>query len=524
MKSRSDRFSDILFFTLLAGSIALTVVLAAVNQSPGSPDSQVNLEVARNLARGKGFVSGSVRQLFVREPLQHLETTRAPVVPYALAGLFTLFGISMALPVLLNGATVVLAALCLRTATASAAGRLAGNLAGTLLFLSGNYEMVSLWNNNALVLFSACMLLVAERQRTKSGWLLLAALFYSVVGALGFLTKATFILTAFSFAFVSLLLTPSARTDPPARRWFAFATFAAAFAVLTAPYWVRNLVLFGDPLYSVSAGSRLAERYGGLPFGVHWTLRFDHPLSVREMVAIHGALGLVTKEIRSWLQTAEGLVALNPAVFVSAALGATIYLRRRSWSSYALAAMLMSEPVFAAGFYWHYEARYLWPAYVGLLSICGTVLHDATRTGQAQLLDARRSRIKRIGVGLLLVALIWGAVDAARKWTAAFKIARQSEPAWVAAVRSTPPDAVVLTDLANPVVWYTERQAVNCPGGSRADLVTVLETYHPTHYLETGYARFGLAGAQFGKDELEPIALGESRGRQWAFYRLRKRW
>ena len=105
--SAATRRWVVLLLVTLACFVALSLRLAFVNNSPGTPDSAVTLHIARNLLEGAGLKTHVVCQHFKRLDIPHAPTHRKPGLPLIAAGLFKLFGVSLKLPVLLNMVTVV---------------------------------------------------------------------------------------------------------------------------------------------------------------------------------------------------------------------------------------------------------------------------------------------------------------------------------------------------------------------------------------------------------------------------------
>jgi hypothetical protein len=106
----------------LPGLLALSLILFTVacfrlghlTQWPGNPDSVANQDAARNLVEGRGFYANTIHFYWDRQAFPNPETVRPPAVPYCLAALELVFGESSTLPVVLTGAAILLAALCIR--------------------------------------------------------------------------------------------------------------------------------------------------------------------------------------------------------------------------------------------------------------------------------------------------------------------------------------------------------------------------------------------------------------------------
>lgn len=520
------RWSNALFFCVLLAVVVLSIVLAQKAQFAGSPDSLNNLDTARNIVTGKGFVSSMVQQLFVPQTLPNPEGIRTPGVPYLLAGCFRLFGISLAVVVLLDAAAVVLTALCLRAAARFVAGDMVGNLTGMLWLLSDSYQMGSAWNNGFLVLAIACLLLIGEAQRNGRLSLRIAALAYGVTGGVGYLFKPTFVLSVVPFALFMLWLNGPEPSRNRKQTAAVVGIFFAVLALVSSPYWVRSLVLSGKPLYSLMPLLRLSERYDGLPGKTFHTVRFGKPLSYREMIEIHGPVNLIKREISIWASTCGGVIWLAPGILLLVVLGAAMQVGRRNWRDYAAPLLLLAEPLFSCGIYLRCEQRYLWPVFPVLIYLLAVVVRDFRISRRDELSPGWAGRMQSMSGLILILSFLWGTTQATRNWRGAFIHGARLPPSWIPAVRQTPENAIVLTDNPWAVAWYGERKAVVCPVINRGDLLQVVRIYLPTYYLSTGYLNDYFPVERrvvaFSSADLELLASGEHEKTPWALFKINK--
>lgn len=516
---RGDRWLTVLFLCIAGAFAAAAILLAAINRSPGSPDSLNNLDTARSLASGTGFRSNIVQQLFVEIPLPGPETFRPPGAAFVTGAAFRLFGVSMATPVLLNGAVLLLAALLLRVAIrASGAPRIA-SLAGILFLLSANFRLISVWNNNYLTLCTTALLLCGSLYERGRGSPWIPVAIAGVIGAVGFLMKPTFLISVIPFAAFLLFVSRGPAVPSFRRQGIAFILFLAVMALVASPYWTWSLARFGHPAYSQVPAVRLSERYGGLPCKTWWTVRFDRPVTYGELAEIHGTVELMRKEVSRWLRAVVRIVRLNPPVAILAAPGLYLLLRSRTWRRYALPALLMAEPLFSGGLYARPDKRYFWPAFPCLLFIVGLIVQNGLhRTGRDTGYGPDRRRTWLV-ILLLGCGIAFGVYRTQREWRRSFADAGRPVPAWGSIVRTTPPDAVILTDDPWSVAWVAERPAVICPGGDRADLLEVLRRYRPDYYLHAGRG-YGGGKPAFEEGDLEPVPPDPRGEAPWAFHRL----
>ncbi len=512
-----QKVATLAFWTVAGLFLVAALGLAAVNQSAGSEDSKNNLDTARNLAAGRGFTSNIVQQFCVRQSLPNPETIRTPGIPFLMAGLILLFGFSLALPVLLNVVTVLATAWLFRRTIQIAGGGWFASMAGILVLISGHYQLISLWNNNMLVLCTVGLLWVAAKQKHQGwpAWKVVVA--SAAVTTFGFLMKPTFILSAVPFV-VFLLFTSNCQG---LRAWRQAAGRAAAFlalvVALSSPYWGRNLVLFGHPLYSLSTTVRLGVRYGGLPYGEFPTVRVARPVTYGERLRLHGLGGLLSTDLRMVGQTAWRILLQNPAICLLIVIAPIVFPTRRTRQEYVLTILAMAEPIFATAVYWHVEARYLWPIYPCMLYLVALGIRDYRLRPMP-----RPAGVPRLAIasGVLLLAVGYGVFHGQRVWGRFVQETGNTPPTWIPQVTATAPDAVILTDDPFSVAWYADRRAVRLPGGPREDLLRVIEYYRPTHCLITDVDAKHRAPTAFEEADLRLLACSAKSGGQsaWRFY------
>ena len=284
--------------------------------------------------------------------------------------------------------------------------------------------MVSIWNNNLLALGHSALLYLAsghglakvpepgtgtarsslEPVPVSSDGFRAFGVALAVVTSLGFLMKPTFVLGAVPFAILALGWDGS---KSPRQRWMGVVGFLTLVLGLTAPYWGRNLVVHGAFLYSPSfTSSRLALRYGVLGDAAWQTVRFDRPMTYREVVERIGWPGLIVTDIKELAKTAFYSVCLNPAVAAIAA-GLLLFWRPDRWRDYAGPLLLIGGIAFEVGVYNHHEFRYLWPIYPPMIALAALAVRDFADWGVSQMTPelARRGRwfLASLGVSALLI-------------------------------------------------------------------------------------------------------------------------
>lgn len=509
----AERRARLAYHGVLVLFVGLATVMAVQNNSPGHWDAVANLVSARNIAEGRGFVTDIVQHLARPEVLPGPDTVRAPGIPYLAGALFVLFGAAYWIPIVLNLAVIAATSLALRQAAREAGAGMTADLLALLVLVSHRtYEMRSLWNNNALALLAAVLLLVSVRHLNGrlGGWRLVGVL--GVLAGAGFLVKQTLMLGVVPLG-VGLLVTDLAR--PVRTRIVQAAAFVALFIALAAPYWVPNLLRFGDPLYSPIQGLRLPTRYGLLGTLEYFrTVRFDaEPYTYGSIVAALGTREFVEREVARWGELTYEIVALNPFVLALAAASVAL-VRRANWRLYAAMTAIAIPPIFEST-YWITERRYLFPVFVLLLFLVALGAREWHAWGRANVVGPLRPRAGRLVAVVGVGALLYAALPAARQWRWELIASRHPDPAWVPAVRALPDDAVVLATVPPLVTWYARNPAVIAPIGARDDLVRVVRQYRPSYYLQMDPGH-PVASAPFAADDATLLARGDD----WALYRV----
>lgn len=195
-------------------------------------------DLSRALARGEGFTSGLVYPVELARgdgPGASPNLLRAPAWPLALAGAFALFGahdaVAHGLLLVLYCATVLASGIL----AARRAGPEVGLAAGAAVALCPVVRVMGLLSTTELLaaVFALLVFLLIERG-ARPVWLGVAC------GAL-YLTRYNG-LVLLPIALLACALRP--------RRWQSVALCILGFAVVALPWWLRNWVHTGDPVFS----------------------------------------------------------------------------------------------------------------------------------------------------------------------------------------------------------------------------------------------------------------------------------
>lgn len=514
-----------LAYAMLALFAALTLLLARANHSGGNFDSEDNLVVGRNIARGLGFTNGLVQQYSVPERLPGPELVRPPGIPYLIAAGFRVLGEGGHVQIMINGLALILTALLLRAALRRLGAGWAADVAAILVLLAhNNYVMIDIWNNGVLAALTTALLYAAVLHETGRLRGFRFVTVCAIIGAAGFLTKQSFIVTVVP---VTCLLTLTEAGAPLKRRVIQLAVFAAILLALTSPLWIRNLMLFGNPLYYPLSTSRLAVRYGlhGTWF-TNPTVLYGDKITYATLLKRVGILSVLNIELIYVRDAMSAIGRLGGFVVIAAVLG-TAAVARRDWKIALATVLLMAGSLFDT-YYNHVEDRYLWPVFPCLIALAWLGVRGSVPSGEGQSTRPKQ-RARWIAASLISGALLLAAGESVRGWRDDFLTARQAPPSWQSAVASLPPDAVIMTWPSAGVAWYTDRPAISVPLGRPDRVFTVLRSLRPTHFLIieneyfssevtkttallNGYLTPVVTGTGWSLYHLDPRAFSDDRG------------
>lgn len=506
----------------LAGrTFGITLVLVAVTGAflattsthAGTPDSISNLDTARNIALGRGFTTDIVQQLASPQVVPGPDVVRPPALPYLLAALAPLVGVGPAGAVILNVLAILATALLVRAALRSLHEPLLGDLAGlVVLSTHAAYTVLEALNNNVLVALTAAMLLLtvlALGGRLRGARLAVAA---GALSGIGFLVKQTFMLGAVALA-VFLLARDRERTR--SQRLRDTLLFLILFIALCSPYLLRNILLFGDPLYAPANALRLPVHYG-IP-GYDWHNRVllfgSRGFSYRDIAEQIGLGGMLRREASLHALAVANVVRLNPIVLPLAAVLLLLAPRRRR-AAYIAIGLLLIMPYFD-GLYWYPEPRYMWPAFPALLLLVGVAAAELRTIPPGHFAGWRSRRVLGAVHVAMVAAIALGAGRGVPLWREEVGDRHWSPPAWTPLVRSLPANARILSASPYLPAWYGERPSIVAPLGGRSSLDRVLSYYRPTYFLESTTLRPAERVA-FRPEELQLLAQGPG----WRLHRI----
>jgi hypothetical protein len=510
----------LLYAVVVTVFAVLAIRLASQNNWPGQPDSMTSQQIARSIVNGEGMLSRNVCQHVVPVDLPHVPIHRKPAFVLLVAGLFSLFGVNLAVPVVFNALTILAISFVIFRAVRLIGSRAPAYGLAAFYLVSGHYELISLSNNNLLTLLT-CLLLwigcacILKRLRLRSFFMLAL-----LVASCGVMAKPTFILSAAAASFfVFLVVEPTCSWRSVLRAGVSAGLLCLATLAVLTPMWLPNVVAHGSPFHSVQPALRLSERYACLPHGTFETVRYNQPVTYGDVIGHLGVSGLVKAEVGIWIHSLKSAVLQNPLLYLIAILGGVLSIRRKVFRIYGLVLGAACESFLVPTLLWAPEDRYYWPLFACVVIVAGFIVVDL-RSILAQQFSAENRRRFAIAVVFLFVIVGAGAARyGVQVWSRSFSLAHTETPAWVAAAEHIPEDAIVLTNNPFAVSYWTNRKTVIIPRGSADDLSAVLERYRPSYYLDTS----GTAGTYAFRVTRDLVtvassAIGEDR---WTLFEIR---
>jgi hypothetical protein len=417
-----------------------------------SPDGYEYADVARRLARGDGFTTGVVfpPQLHFGVA-DHPSLTRPPLWSGLLAAVFVVTGPEAAA---VHGtvAVLVVATAVLAAALASQIGGLAAGLvAGIAIATSPELRVLAL---GALSepLFGFSVLLTFSLWRFGAG-----AIWIGGACGLAYLTRYNgAILLPLMLAFLATR----------AGRVRALLLASLGFAVVVAPWWIRNTVVAGDPFYSLlNYNPFMAPGVRGLHSSLIYFLEPD----LESGVAV-GAWEKFSRNLPLLLRFFP-LASANLAALVGV-VWACARGSRTSWAfvALALATTLVAAMAMPLG-------RYYVPLIPLLLALgAASWLRFGGRAAPpALLLILAAPWLPQFPAEAPDLALAHSEIAAARERVRAHPELAGAQRARAAALgRCIEAGSVVLAEKAPEVAWLTSATAIYLPA-SNADLWTIVE-------------------------------------------------
>ena len=474
------------------------------------PEAMDVAQVGRHVSEGEGFTTSFVRPLSLAEvprAERHPDLFNAPLYPLVLGVAFNLLGANDRAVGLVSVVFGLLTALLAFVVGTRLVDRRAGALAAVLVSLSTGFLYASISGVN-ITLLAFLVTLGFYLLLRHSG-----SLRWSIgCGAVWGLTCLTDY-TAVGLIVPAIVLVALAQREARLKHAGAF---ALGLIVLLLPWMVRNWVVAGGPLATLKACSIAAY---GTSYPV--TSLYRHPMETLDAVGplrfMMGNLGEVGKKLLLNMGALVGYLPRLLGLCLTPLLGVGLFLdlgsdraNRLKWGFVAGTALMgillaVSEPS--------------WDRLYGVLGVAAAI-------GASAFVLALRARGLSRGtvtwavIGLLALAAF---PATARGLAGPARVARDRANLEYLA-QALPAEAVVVTDEAPGVAWYSDRIAVWIPHAVTPNVpgMRLVEAADATE--ADGYKALGRMGVEpdaiFLSSELRSYASTEGVSRWQALHEL----
>ena len=493
----------------------------------GHADYADNAVVARNLVLGRGWVVDYVTQFYeLRANTTRPQETWPLLQPLWIVPFFLLFGVDdwvAKLPNLLFNSGLLLLVYHIGTRIWD---RRVGLLAALITLTNYLFFRLTIYvtSDLAFVLFSVGALFylyrwVEDARQTQQGpwrYLLLAGMFTGLM----MLQKPSGAMIALGMGvwFIAQRLPQgwhaSLRELRPPRIWTLLApvaTWTLVALLLLSPYLLRNILLFGKPVYSTEShdawvlgyrgdsGDAWEEIYRvftpelggpGVP-DRSWILRwgFDQTLSkfTTQVAALRDYL------LPAWRGLPSGLDLLfsaNERKNILSPIGAWLSLigligairfRRRLVG--LLSAAYLPYMIFMLTYWRTNEERY-WVSLLPWLALLAAWAIWAGYDALAAISDRRWAPLGLILVGVALSAMVgFSRPDIAQKVRNEAALWQPDLEAYSWLTEQTTPGSVIMTRIPWQLNWHTERPAVMIPNTADRELLLKIARHYGANYL-----------------------------------------
>ncbi len=489
----------------------------------GHADYSDNAIVARNLVRGRGWVVDYVSQFyFLYDGLTRPQETWPLLQPVWIAPFFALFGPTAWAAKLPNFIFDLILLGLIYNVGRWWWDRRVGVTAAILVLTNYLFFRLSIYVTNDLgfVVFNLAAIATLLRSQTDPThhwrWLLISA----VCTGLMMLQKPSGAMFALGMGLwqVALLANTLRTTIDWSQRWqqlrvgiWPIVVWSALALLILSPYLVRNLLLFGKPVYSTESYDAWVLDYRGVS-GDAWseiyrvfTPELGGPgLPDRSWIMRWGFDATLTKfenqvrELRAYIMPAwpgapEPLAALfshDARKNILTPLGSWLALvgliaaigHRRRWLS--LMVFAYTPYIVFMLTYWRTNEERYWVMLIPWLALLAAWMIWAGYDRLAAIGDRRWAPLGLVLALTAIVTIVAGSqADINDKVRNEPRIWQQDLAAYEWLQANTSPDTVIMTRLPWQVNWHTERPAVMIPNTDDRELLLRIARYYGAKYL-----------------------------------------
>jgi hypothetical protein len=461
--------------SLLVGSAIRVVAIDAIH-APWGDNGAAILDVAKNLANGKGYTTNRI-WTFYGPPRQfgQPEGNRQPLLPLAEAAVRLVAGPSFRaaqfVPLIFG---LIAIALCFRLGLhlgGSAGAALAAWFSATdpiQIYFSAQVEDQIVF----LVFFLALLLWLATRHGDRlTGKPFVPALLLAAL----YLTRANGLLMVAAYGGICLLH----------RRLRHFGAVLGLFVILCSPWFVRNIMVFGNPLHTDNAYFLFTDHFEEV-FSVR-----SAPPSLREYVTTHTIHEMVGRWLKGAYLSAEGFLLGNvfrdepfargslmiPLLFAAYGLYQSRFRRLLEFTGIAFVLHFLSVSWHAHGTY-----RYYIPFYAFIMVGAGIGIERIWIRWCSPLSRSWKTAASAVGLVVLLFPLIRPLAHTLGRSDRKIHRDAMEVVSWLS-TEAEPGTVVMDFPIIEKYVYLYDLPTVNTPLGSLADIWGVAEDYGATNLV-----------------------------------------
>ncbi|MBI3449465.1 MAG: glycosyltransferase family 39 protein [Acidobacteria bacterium] len=440
------------------------------------------LDDAAHILRGDGFLTSTVSLYFGDPPRPpRPEDFSSPLYPYLLAAIFAVTGLSFTLAKLLSVALAVLTIPLVYLLGRRLFGPAEGLLAAAAFAFQPDQVIVSSWAMTEsiytfLIVAFACLAAPLARRAAKPLPSPFAVALGALCGALYLVRQNGAV--ALAVALALLAFGPVAAGEGRGRRAALAGLLALTAAIVCAPWFARNVSVFGSPAYS------RMKNVAWAPSGRSLYTPGEPAPSMQRFIEQHGAAGVAREGWRRATRVTRALLLGEDGPFrwmTILAFAAPFIPLARAGSAVALPPAILSAGMFLGVAPWSGALpRYFLPVRPLLYAAGAAAIVAAFRRLG---LVPSRARGRVAAAIAIAVSLVWGGV-VSRPVLGRYLDVDQ-EPAHRAAIEAsrwidlhTQADDVLLEGgLLHQYAWLHGRGVVWIPDGDLAALRSVASHY-----------------------------------------------
>jgi 4-amino-4-deoxy-L-arabinose transferase-like glycosyltransferase len=456
---------------LFTVALLVRLLLAVQLPFPQLDDPAGYIQIARNIASGRGFVSDVLWNYWVSFPaVTHASNEFwMPLASVIMAGSIRLFGdtlLAAQLPGMIAGSLIALL-IYVMGRTLWPDQRRWSALAALLIVINAMlvYQSVSADSAAIYTLLATLALFSGARalDRKSVGWMALAGVWCG----LSYLTRSHGLLLPVSIGLIALIVLQR----EPKLAIKLIGALALGFVVLLIPWWLRNLNVFGTIQPSPVTLAAMARDYG------EW-FNYADPPSLSKLL-VDGWGPLITVRL-SGVWYCLGVIML--VTFPYGLLGLPVaWLRRESlfrmFAVYGSVLLLASGLIFTVpsvtGAFYHSTGPFVVWAALGIV------------IALRYLFARPKTRLIAVGLTMLLIAL--GLGQAAFAWPSAIAQSRVQGRQFAAVTRwikaNLPPGEPLITTQANTLNYSSGYPALTLPVVQDVAVVRQLADRYGVRYI-----------------------------------------